>query len=83
MTVEGDRKWEILLIGDQAEVGYRFLEGMGIGLVGHQSNYPGRRAGPVVGPEHIRGYLVHLVDLPAQEAHHHRGWPEFDSSAGA
>lgn len=80
---EGDQNWEILLIGDQAEVGYRFLEVMGIGLVVPRRNYLGHRAVPAVDPEHIRGYLVHLEDLLAQEARHHRGWPEFDPSVGA
>lgn len=65
------------------EEGYRFLEVMGIDLAVPRSNYLHHRVVPVVGPEHIQEYLVHLVDLLAQEARRHRVWREFDSSADA
>lgn len=68
------------------EGGYRFLEVKVIGLVVPRSSYLGHlghRAVPAVDPEQIRGYLAHLADLRAQEARRHRGWPGFDSSAGA
>lgn len=83
MRAEGGRKWGILLIGDQVEGGYRFLEVKVIGLVVPQSSCWGHRVVPAVDPEHIRGYLVHLADLRARGARRHRGWPGFDSSVDA
>lgn len=65
------------------EGGYRFLEAKVIGLVVPRSSYLGHHVVPTVDPEHIRGYLVHLVDLQARGARRHRGWPGFDSSVGA